>query len=91
MFRITFEKLKNTFNTTKIYLKKKKSFDKKIKSTFKGLKSLKTKVIFNLKTLFFKYNLKHALRSKSISTAIKGETRILGREKHKKKIIIYVF
>jgi hypothetical protein len=36
-----FEGSKSAFNTQKARLKKKKSFGKKIKSTFKGLKSLK--------------------------------------------------
>jgi hypothetical protein len=43
LFKIVFERSKNSFNTQKIRLKKKKkkSFGKKIKSVFKGLKSLK--------------------------------------------------
>jgi hypothetical protein len=43
VFEIAFERLKNAFNIQKIRLKKKKnhSFGKKIKSAFKGPKSLK--------------------------------------------------
>jgi hypothetical protein len=42
LFGITFETLKSAFNTQKIRLKKKKySFDKKIKSAFKGPKNFK--------------------------------------------------
>jgi hypothetical protein len=45
VFEIVFERLKNAFNIQKIRLKKKKKknhlFGKKIKSAFKGPKSLK--------------------------------------------------
>jgi hypothetical protein len=41
LFEIVFKGLKNAFNTQKICLKKKYSFDKKIKSAFENLKSLK--------------------------------------------------
>ena len=41
MFEIAFEEAKSAFYTQKIYLKKKYLFDKKIKSAFKGPKSLK--------------------------------------------------
>jgi hypothetical protein len=42
VFEIAFERLKDAFNIQKIHLKKKNhSFGKKIKSAFKGPKSLK--------------------------------------------------
>jgi hypothetical protein len=41
MFGIALEIPKSAFNTQKVRLKKKYSFDKKIKSTFNGPKSLK--------------------------------------------------
>jgi hypothetical protein len=38
LFRCAFERSKNTFNTQKVYLKKKYLLVKKIESAFKGLK-----------------------------------------------------